>query len=201
MEYSISLKQLRKLAERTKEELKSTIRTVRVENNQIKFYNEKNAGADNTPAFIVELTKSDVVSDQTKIDLIENFTFNSDVYDGAENPNLDGKNVLVLKNANGYEFISLTGLSEAIEIAAGDSTKILELEDGEDTRKLKFNISTADGNILEAKEDGAYVTTRIDGAIENNIIVADNKSTPVDSKRTFATDEEVEEMLNEVLGL
>ncbi|MBQ6909542.1 MAG: hypothetical protein IJP88_06135 [Synergistaceae bacterium] len=201
MEYSITLNQLKKLAKRTKEELKSTIRTVRVDNNQIKFYNEKNADSDKTPAFVVELTKSDVVSDQTKIDLIENFTFDPAVYDGAENPNLDGKNVLVLKNANGYEFISLTGFSEAIEIAAGDSTKILELEDGEDTRKLKFNISASDGNALEIKDDGLYTTTRIDGAVENNLIVADDKSMPVDSKRTFATDEEVEEMLNEVLGL
>ncbi len=175
MEYHITLDQLKKLAERTKKELDNTIRTVRVEDNQIKFYNEKNAGADKEPAFIVALSKSDTISEQIDIELAENFAFSTDKYAGATDPNLDGKNVLVLNKTTGYEFINLSGVAEAVKISA------------------------TDGNALEIKDDGLYVTTRVN-AVEDNIIVSGKNGQPSDSKRTFASDEEVQEMLNEVLG-
>ena len=177
LEYHINLDQLRKLAERTKEELDQTIRTVRVEDNNIKFYNEKNASANDTPAFVVALSKSDTIVEQVDIELVENFTFSTDKYTDAVNPNLDGKNVLVLKRNTEYEFINLSGIAEAVKISA------------------------ADGNVLEVKDDGLYVTTRVEDAIENNIIISGQNGQPTDSKRTFASDNEVQEMLNEVFGL
>lgn len=177
LEYYINLAQLRKLAERTNEELDQTIRTVRVEDNNIKFYNEKNAGANDKPAFVVALSKSDTVVEQVDIELVENFTFSKDKYTDAVNPNLDGKTVLVLKKNTGYEFINISGIAEAVKISA------------------------ADGNALEAKDDGLYVTTRVEDAIENNIIISSQNGQPADSKRTFASDNEVQEMLNEVFGL
>ena len=176
MEYHITLDQLKKLAERTKKELDNTIRTVRVEDNQIKFYNEKNAGADKEPAFIVALSKSDTVSEQIDIELVESFAFSTDKYAGANDPNLDGKNVLVLKKTTGYEFVNLSGVAETVKISA------------------------ADGNALEEKDDGLYVTTRVKDAVEDNIIVSGKNGQPSDSKRTFASDEEVQEMFNEVFG-
>ncbi|MBQ6909543.1 MAG: hypothetical protein IJQ29_05455 [Synergistaceae bacterium] len=185
----ITTAQLKKLATRTKAELDLTIRTVLVDGNTINFYNEKNATNADTAAFSVDFP-SEFFLDQAATTLVQNFAFNAVTYPGATDPSLDGKQVLVLgvktQTAAGtssvaYSFVDLTSLIEVVEIASGDSAKVLSIAESGKTRTISVHISQTAGNMLSVENDGLYVTTRVTGATENNLAAFDANGAPSDS--------------------
>ena len=200
---------LQKLSNRTKAELDLTIRTVRVADGTIYFYTQKNATSSDTPAFHVDFPTESFLN-QAETRLVTNFAFSDAAYPGATDPNLNGKTVMVLAvkdDAKGtendtvnYSFVDLTELIEIVEIASGDSSKILTITTNGKTRTISVNISADAGNILEVKNDGIYATNRVAGAVEGNILVFDANGAPSDSGKTFATNAEVDEMITSVFG-
>lgn len=181
MAYDISkiatLGQLKLLAERTKGELDLTIRTILVAGNTVNFYTEKNATAANTPAFTFDFP-SEIFLDQATTDLIQSFAWSSALYPNSTNPNLDGKQVLVLgvktvaadgTSTIAYSFVDLTGLIEIVDIASGDSSKILSIAENGKTRTISVHISAQAGNALSVKADGLYATANVSGAVQGNV--------------------------------
>ena len=178
----VTTAQLKKLATRTNAELGETIRFVAVSGNTINFYNEK-ALEDpaQEAAFSVDFP-SELFLDAAATQLVQNFAWSAASYPDTTDPNLDGKQVLVLgvKTQTGanatvaYSFVDLTSLIEIIEIASGDSAKVLSLTENGNTRTIGFNISaTAD--------DGLYATLRVSGAVQDNVVVFDANGAPADS--------------------
>ena len=174
----ITTAQAKKLAQRVNAELGKTIRTVLVDGNTVNFYNEKNATSSDTPVFTFDFP-SELFLDQAKTQLVQNFIFSASTYAGAADPNLDGKQVLVLgvktQNANGstsiaYSFVDLTSLIEIIEIASGDSAKVLSLTENGKTRTISFHVSATAGNIISVEAEGIYATNRISGGVENDLL-------------------------------
>ena len=185
----ITTGQAKKLAQRVNAELGATIRTILVNGNTINFYNEKNAVSTDTAAFSVDFP-SELFLDQAATTLVQNFTWNAGSYPGSTNPNLDGKQVLVLgvktQPATGnatisYSFVDLTSLIEVVEIATGDSAKVLSLTENGKTRTIGFNISATAGNILTVNNDGLYATVRVSGATEDDLVKFDSNGAPIDS--------------------
>lgn len=184
-----TLGQLKSLATRTKSELDLTLRTILVSGNTVNFYREKNATASNTPAFHFDFP-SELFLDQASTQLVQNFTWSAETYPESTNPNLNGKQVLVLglktEAADGtetiaYSFVDLTSLIEIVDIATGDSSKVLSIAENGKTRTITFNISQAAGNMLSANADGLYATTRITGATADHLASFDANGAPVDS--------------------
>ncbi len=185
----VTTAQLKKLATRTKAELDLTIRTILVDGNTINFYNEKNATNADTAAFSVDFP-SEFFLDQAKTQLVQNFTFSAATYPGATDPELNGKSVMVLAvkgqttgqaDTTSYSFVDLTSLIEVIEIASGDSAKVLTIAESGKTRTISVHISQTAGNMLSVENDGLYVTTRISGATEDNLAAFDANGAPSDS--------------------
>ncbi|MBR1603190.1 MAG: hypothetical protein IJ667_07110 [Synergistaceae bacterium] len=185
----VTTAQLKKLATRTNAELGETIRYVAVSGNTINFYNEK-ALEDpaQEAAFSVDFP-SELFLDAAATQLVQNFAWSAASYPDTTDPNLDGKQVLVLgvKTQTGanatiaYSFVDLTSLIEIIEIASGDSEKVLSLTENGKTRTIGFNISTAAGNMLTVNADGLYATLRVSGAVQDNVVVFDVNGAPADS--------------------
>ena len=183
--------QLKKLATRTNEELGLTIRYARVADNKLYLYNEKSLSDPITETAAFELDfPSELFLDQASTQLVQNFAFSAATYPGATDPDLDGKQVLVLgvktktngaADAISYSFVDLTSLIEVIEIASGDSAKVLSIAENGKTRTISVHFSQAAGNMLSIENDGLYVTTRVTGATENNLAAFDANGAPIDS--------------------
>ena len=185
----ITTGQAKTLAQRVNAELGATIRTVLVNGNTINFYNEKNAASTDTAAFSVDFP-AELFLDQAATTLVQNFAWSAAAYPDSVNPNLDGKQVLVLgvktQPATGsatisYSFVDLTSLIEVVEIASGDSAKVLSLTENGKTRTIGFNISATAGNMLTVNNDGLYATLRVSGAVQDNVVVFDANGAPADS--------------------
>ena len=156
-----------------------------VEGNTVKFYTDKTPAVDAIPAFSVDFP-SEMVLDSAKTTFVDNFNFASGNYTGATDPGLNGKPVLVLavkttdaqnNETINYSFLNMYKLVDTYTVKAGDSSKILNI----DGYEIEVKISAAAGNILTVENDGLYVTNRITGATENNVVTFDANGAPKDS--------------------
>ena len=171
----------------------SAIHSVGFAGNKISFYTT--AETSGSAAFSVDLP-ADMVLDQTKTKLVDNFAWNEgEDYPGAENPNLDGKPVLVLAvkgdgETVNYSFLSMEKLIDTYTGAAGDGTTTVTVSGYQIS--VNVNISPDEGNRLQKKENGLFVpkpdAVDISGkadkdqdATEGNIAVFDGDGNPVDS--------------------
>ncbi len=158
--------QLKKLATRVNAELGKTIRYVAVSGNTVNFYNEKSLSDPvQEPAFSVDFP-SELFLDQAATTLVQDFAWSAATYPNSTNPNLDGKQVLVLgvktQTANGtstiaYSFVDLTSLIEVVEIASGDSSKILSISSSGKTTTITVHISALANNAITVEDDGLHV--------------------------------------------
>ena len=189
------------------------IKSVDVDGNTVKFYTDKTPAQGATPAYTVDFP-AEMVLDQATTTFVDNFTFTTATYVGATNPNLDGKPVLVLgvktTDAQGtatinYSFLNMYKLVDTYTVKAGNSSKILSI----DGYEIEVKISATAGNIIEVKDDGIYVTNRVAGATENDVIIFDANGAPKDSgigsdtlvlTSMIATDAETTEVINTYFG-
>ena len=105
---------------------------------------------------VITASASDKYLDQAKTTLVENFAFASGNYDGATDPGLDGKPVMVLavRNSDGteiaYSFVNMTKLLDTYT-AADKSITV-------SGRTIAANISPDTDNALALGENGLKVT-------------------------------------------
>ena len=187
------------------------IKNVTLDGSTMKFYTDKTPTQGATPAFTVDFP-AEMVIDQAGTTFSTSFAFNSISYPGANDPNLDGKPVLVLAvettDAQGtvttnYSFLNLYNLVDLYTVKTGDSSKILVING----KEIEVKISADAGNTIEVKNDGLYVTTRVAGAVQGNVAVFDANGAPSDSNiastnilldSDIATDAEAAEMLEAI---
>lgn len=134
-------------------------------NNCLKFYAEIDpvlVGANqSSPLFTINLPAEEFL-DQAKTNFVENFTWSDELYQGSENPQLDGKPVLVLAvktNADSsikYSFVDLNLLADVTDVKNADGTSIVS---GGIARLPKatvsqFGVSKPDGNTITVDANG-----------------------------------------------
>lgn len=222
MAYDVSsftkLADLKLLAQRTAAELQgvssvaaSAIKFVSTSGNTISFFTS--ADGTGTAAFTVDFP-SELFLDQTRTQFVPKFAFTAAAYPGAVNPSLDGKPVLVfavktttdsttgtVNDSFTYSFLDMTSLVDTYTVKAGDSSKILSIDDYE----VEVHISAAANNAIEVKPDGLHVNIsgkadKVANATAGHLAGLDANGNLTDSGSGIATTAEVTEMLNEVFG-
>lgn len=125
------------------------------------------AAKDYADAKIAALPKEQFL-DQTKTELVQSFAFDATKYAGAANPNLEGKQVLVLA-LKGVDNVTK---AETITYQFIDvSTLVIDISDKAD---------------------------KVENPTAGHILTVDANGNPVDSGIKFATDDEFNEMLAEI---
>ena len=196
----VKVSALQALAQRTKTELDTTLKSLSVSGNTVSFF--KTADASGTAAYTFDFPE-EIFLDQAGTTLVENFAFNAATYPGATNPNLDGKTVLVLavkgdKETNPtvkYSFVDLSKLIDTYT-AADNSITIAGYT-------VAVKVSAAANNAIELKNDGLHVdisgkADKVTGATANNIAKLDANGNLADSGYTVASDADVNAMLTDV---
>ena len=212
------LEDLKILAQRTASEIakasataQDAIKYVSVSGNTVSFW--KDAAHTGTADFTIDFP-SELFLDQTRTTFVPNFTFSAASYPGAVNPSLDGKPVLVfaVKNTTdrtsgtandtfSYSFMDMESLVDVYTVKAGDSTKILTINNNE----IEVHISTAANNAITVEPDGLHVdisgkTDKVTNATAGHLAGLDANGNLTDSGSGIATTEEVTAMVNEVFG-
>lgn len=124
------------------------------------FYTEVAPTAESTPAFSIDVP-TEYFLDQAKTTFVQNFVWSEELYAGSVNPELDGKPVWVMAvkgddDTVTYSFINLETL---IDIYTGETTSTVKVEvSGDNKISANVKVSEAEGNFIEVKEDGLYVT-------------------------------------------
>lgn len=145
----------------------------KVEGNTVSFYTS--ADKSGTPVFTMDFPV-DMVLDQAKTAFVDKFTFSAETYPGATDPNLDNKPVMVLAvkgdgDAVSYSFLNMAKLVDTYKAKTDgkDASTTVTIEGYE--VEVKVNISAAEGNILQLKDDGLFVPStaiKVEGAVEGN---------------------------------
>ena len=124
------------------------------------FYTEETPSAETTPAFSIDVP-TEYFLDQARTTFVQNFVWSEEAYAGSTNPNLDGKPVWVMAvkgddDTVTYSFINLETL---IDIYTGEETNTVKVEvSGDNKISAAVKVSAEEGNFIEVKEDGLYVT-------------------------------------------
>ena len=151
---------------------------------------------------------------------VDKFTFSTQTYPGATNPNLDGKPVLVfaIKSVNNsdptsittsYHFLSLLTLADTYSVKS-NSTNVLNISGYE----IEFKIDPANNNAITVTANGIKVdisgkADKVANAVAGNLAGLDANGNPTDSgiaasnvmtTDKMATSAETAEMLAEVFG-
>ena len=188
-----------------KEVSASAIKYVSVANNTVSFYTS--ADGSGTAAFSYNFP-DELVLDQLGTSFENPFEFSAATYPGAENPNLDGKPVLVISvkdtNAAGqvtktYSFLNMEDLVDEYVVALGDSAKVLTING----KVITFHVSAETNNAITVKNDGLHVdisgkADKVQNATAGDIVTLDAAGNIVDSGHTFATTADVTELINDL---
>lgn len=180
----------------------TTLKAVSFVNNTLKFFNTTDTST--TAAYSFDLPAEQFL-DATTTAFVPNFTFNSSTYVGATNPNLDGKPVLTLgvktKNNNettttiSYSFLDMSTLADTYE-ASDTSVGIADY-------KIKVKVSVVANNALTLKSDGLHVDVsdkvdKVESATAGHLATFLSNGNLSDTGIAFATDAEIDAMLDEV---
>ncbi len=137
----------------------AAFKSAKVDGNTVNFYTS--ADKTGTAAFTMDFP-AEYFLDQAKATLVPKFTWAEATYPGSTNPNLDNKPVLVLavKGDDGsvsYSFLNMEKLMNVYtaKVEGKDASTTVTI-DGY-TLDVKVNISAADGNQIQLKDDGLYV--------------------------------------------
>ena len=213
--------QLKATAERMKEGLDGTIKSLSVSGNTISFFYTEDASG--TAAYTVDFP-TELFLDQNRTQFVADFVFTAAQYPSAVNPSLDGKPVLVLgvrgstnpatgtaSDTIAYSFLDMSNLVDTYTVKAGDSSKVLSIADYE----VEFKVSAAANQAITVQNDGLHVdisgkTDKVANPTANNLPALDANGNLADSgiakanvvqKADIATNAEITEMLNEVFGV
>jgi len=177
MSNRVTLAQLEKLAQRTDAELdaletklstdiNASFKSLKVEGNTVSFY----ATTDQTGTAAATMDfPAEYFLDQAKTTMVDNFTWAEAAYPGSTDPSLNGKPVLVLAvkgdaDAITYSFLNMEKLMNVYtaKVEGKDASTTVTI-DGY-TLDVNVNISKAEGNQLQLKDDGLYVppSTEVD---------------------------------------
>lgn len=161
------------------------------ENNTIKLY--RTIDKTDTPDEI-NLPEEQFL-DQAKTTLANPFTWSATTYPGSEDPDLDGKPVMVLAvkgdTSTSYSFLDLQAFSNAYTGGSTSTTTTDVSDDGEITVDVK--VSTEVGNKLQAHSGGLFVgadtvDTELSETSENAV---QNKVITAELAKKIGTDDEV----------
>ena len=214
----VKLSELKTLTQRLKAETDavaqvaaSAIKHVSVSGNTVSFFT--NTEGTGTAAFTVDFPK-DLFLDQARTTLVANFTFSTTTYPGATNPNLEGKPVLVLavkgttdpesgtaSDTIKYSFLNMETLVDVYTVKAGDSSKILTINNNE----IEVHISSAANQAIEVRNDGLYVdisgkADKVANATAGNLAGLDANGNLTDSGVGIATAADMAAMIADVYG-
>lgn len=171
----------------------SALHSVGFTDNTINFYTSTDKSG--SAAFSVNLPV-DMVLDQDKTKMVDNFSWSAATYPGSTDPELNGKPVLVMAvKGNGenptYSFLNMEKLIDIYTAKAGDGTATVTIDGYEIS--VNVNISTESDNILKKDSSGKLyvpkpevpdVTGKADkdeDAVEGNFAAFDDDGNPVDS--------------------
>lgn len=170
-------------------ETPKAIRSARIEDNKIKFYE----GTDTT---VTPLTSVDLPEElylqSAQTEIVENFAFSASTYPGATDPNLDGKTVLVLAvKGDGtpptikYSFVNMANIiDDFIPKVSGAGVGNIPV----------FN---SEGAVVDSSIASDSFVTKITNAVENNVAIFDSNGKLKDSGHSIATDAQFADMLND----
>ena len=180
-----------------------SLKGVSVVGNSLKFFTSTDTST--TPAFSIDLP-AEMFLDSVSTGLVPNFAFSAATYEGATDPNLNGKPVLVL----GVKTRNNDGVSETISYSFLDMSTLVDVYTASDTSiiitdyKVKVNVSADSDNMLATTANGLYVdgsgkVDKVVGTVGNVVIFAADGAVS-DTGIAIATNTEVSEMLDEILG-
>lgn len=162
----VKLASLKALAEKVNTELTpvkaaatAAFKSGKVEVNKVKIFTT----TDKTGAAAFEFDfPVEMVLDQAKTAFVPKFTWSLETYPGTEDPNLNGKPVMVLavKGSDGsvtYSFMGMAALVDTYKakVESKDASTTVTIAGYE--VDVKVNISKEPNNVLEARADGLYV--------------------------------------------
>ena len=162
----VKLSSLKALAEKVNTELTpvkaaatAAFKSGKVEGNKVKIFTT----TDKTGAAAFEFDfPVEMVLDQAKTAFVPKFTWSLETYPGTEDPNLNGKPVMVLavKGSDGsvtYSFMGMAALVDTYKakVESKDASTTVTIAGYE--VDVKVNISKEPNNVLEARADGLYV--------------------------------------------
>lgn len=166
------IKHVTSLATRMAAELNLTIRYMSIDNGTINFYTTKDGSG--TPAFSFNFPEELYLS-QVGTTVVENFAWSALTYPNSNNPNLDGKVVLVLAVKGDatnptvkYNFVDLSKLIDVY--APADKSITMS------GHSIAVNISNDADNALELTNDGLMVdisgkVDKVANATQGNIAI------------------------------
>ena len=162
----VKLASLKALAEKVNTELTpvkaaatAAFKSGKVEGNKVKIFTT----TDKTGAAAFEFDfPVEMVLDQAKTAFVPKFIWSLETYPGTEDPNLNGKPVMVLavKGSDGsvtYSFMGMAALVDTYKakVESKDASTTVTIAGYE--VDVKVNISKEPNNVLEARADGLYV--------------------------------------------
>lgn len=159
----------------------NSFKAVNVKDNKINFYVNPSPTEDMAADAVIDIPV-EYFLDQTKTVFVQEFVWSNDAYVGSENPNLEGKPVLVMAikgddDSVSYSFVNLEAL---IDVYTTDDTKTVSMEIGEgNVIKSSVKVSTEAGNILSIKEDGLFAEAVLDISSKADKLVNPDGGTPV----------------------
>ena len=124
------------------------------------FYTVENPTETDTPAFSIDVP-TEYFLDQAKTVFVQEFAWSAETYAGSTNPELDGKPVLVMAvkgddDSVTYSFVNVESL---VDIYTGVETETVIVDVNDDNEiSAEVKVSAEEGNFIEVKEDGLYVT-------------------------------------------
>ena len=134
------------------------LKALTVKDNSISFYTNPDPNEATIADFTVDLP-TEMFLDQTKTTFVQSFIWSEIQYPGSENPNLEGKPVLVLAVKGDEVTYSFLNMEALIDIYTGQNTKSVKITVSADNKiSADVQISAADGNILSIKDDGLYAS-------------------------------------------
>lgn len=163
---------LQKLTENMKVYIDSdktiSVKGYRQKNHTHYFYNTNTPAEDSEPLFSFDVVE-EMFLDQANTSFVPEFVWSAETYVGSDDPNLDGKPVLVLavkgEESIKYDFLDLEKLVDTYKVKNTASLNLTISDDNEISGDV--NISAEEGNVLSIKEDGLYAT----GGGEESLIV------------------------------
>lgn len=128
--------------------------------NKWNFYTVEAPTVEDTPVFGIDVP-AEYFLDQAKTTFVQNFAWSEELYAGSTNPELDGKPVFVMAvkgddNTVTYSFVNVESL---VDIYTGEETSTAAVAVSADNKiSANVKVSAEEGNFIEVKEDGLYVT-------------------------------------------
>lgn len=157
-------------------------------------------------AAAVAALPAEMFLNHTKTDFVSNFVWSAAAYPGSTNPNLEGKPVFVfaidsVDNVTKavittYTFMDMSTLVDTYTTKTGVTSQAMTINGYE----VELHFDPSANNALTVTANGMLVDisgkmNRVTTAVNGNIAVFDANGNVIDSGHTFATNEEITDML------